>query len=73
MHTIAKRMGIPFKEASAVADDCVLRKWAEHWQHTARLLDNGRLVAAAVRNAIVPKRPPTGEAKANSKGRPRKR
>jgi len=41
--TIAKRMGVSFDEASAIADDCVRRGWVEHvvMVHTVRLLEDG--------------------------------
>jgi hypothetical protein len=70
--TIAQRMGITFDEASAVADDCVRREWADHRQHTVSLREEGRQVAAAVRKAIVSKRQPTGRPKAACKGHGRK-
>jgi hypothetical protein len=63
VHTIAKRMGITFEEASAIADDCVRREWADHRQHTVRLLEEGRQVAAGVRKAIVSKREPAAQTK----------
>jgi hypothetical protein len=72
VHTIAKPMGITFDEASAVADDCVRREWADHRQHTVSLREEGRQVAAAVRKAIVSKRQPTGRPKAARKGHGRK-
>jgi hypothetical protein len=71
VHTIAQRMGITFEEASTVADDCARREWVDHRHHTVQLLE-GRQVAAAVRKAIVSKRPAAG-AKAARKERPRKR
>ena len=54
--TIARRMGIPFEEASTIADDCARREWVSHRQHTVQLLEEERQVAAAVRKAIVSKR-----------------
>jgi hypothetical protein len=71
VHTIAKRMGITFEEASAIADDCVRREWADHRQHTVRLLEEGRQVAAGVRKSIVSKRQPAKLPKAARKGRGR--
>jgi hypothetical protein len=65
--TIARRMGIPFEEASTIADDCACREWVSHPQHAVQLLEQGRQVAAAVRKAIVSKRQP-----AAPKRRPRK-
>jgi hypothetical protein len=56
--TIARRMGIPFEEASTIADDCARREWVNHRQHTVQLREEGRQVAAAVRKAIVSKRQP---------------
>jgi hypothetical protein len=72
VHTIAQRMGITFDEASAIADDCVRREWADHRQHTVSLREEGRLVAAGVRKAITSKRQPAVEAKAARKRQPRK-
>jgi hypothetical protein len=68
VHTIAQRMGVPFDEASAVADDCVRREWADHRQHTVSLREEGRQVAADVRKAIAAKRQPTARPKAARKG-----
>jgi hypothetical protein len=70
--TIARRMGIPFAEASTIADDCARREWVDHRQHTVSLREEGRQVAAAVRKAIVSKRQPTGQPKAARKGHARK-
>jgi hypothetical protein len=72
VHTIAQRMGITFEEASAVADDCVRREWADHRQHTVSLREEGRLVAAGVRKAITSKRQPEGGTEAARKRRPPK-
>ena len=70
--TIARRMGIPFEEASTIADDCARREWVSHQQHTGQLLEEGRQVAAVVRKAIVPKRPPAAQAKATRNRQPHK-
>jgi len=69
VHTIAQRMGITFDEASAIADDCVRRGWADHRQHTVSLREKGRQVAAAVRKAIMSERPAAARPKAARKGR----
>ena len=61
---MAQRMGITFDEASVIADDCARRDWVDHRQHTVSLREGGRLVAAAVRKAIVTKRQPTARPKA---------
>jgi hypothetical protein len=71
-HTIAHRIAITFDEASTIADDCVGRKGVEHRQHTVRLLDEGRLVAADARKVIVSKRQLAAGAKASRKAAPRK-
>jgi hypothetical protein len=67
--TIARRMGIPFEEASTIADDCVRREWVDHRHHTVKLLEEGRQVAAAVRKTIASKRQPAAQAKAARKRR----
>jgi hypothetical protein len=64
VQTIAQRMGITFDAASSIADDCTRRDWVDHRQHTVSLREKGRLVAAAVRKAIVTKRQPTARPKA---------
>jgi hypothetical protein len=55
MDTIANRMGIPFEEASAVADDCARRQWVDRESHSIRLREAGRRVAVGVRKVIVSK------------------
>ena len=55
MDTIANRMGIPFEEASAMADDCARRQWVDRESHSIRLREAGRRVAVGVRKAIVSK------------------
>jgi hypothetical protein len=70
--TIARRMGVPFDDASSIADDCARRGWIDHLQHTVSLLEEGHQVAAAVRKAIVTKRQPAARPKAARKGRGRK-
>jgi class 3 adenylate cyclase len=73
VQTIAQRMGIPFDDASSIADDCARRGWVDHRQHTVSLREEGRMVAAAVRNAIVSKRQSPPEKAKAPKPRPRKR
>jgi hypothetical protein len=71
VQTMAQRMGIPFDDATPIADDCARRGWVDHRQHTVSLREEGRLVTAAVRKGIVSKRQPTGRPKAARKGRGR--
>jgi hypothetical protein len=59
VQTMAQRMDLTLDEASTMADDYARRNWIDHRQHTVSLREGGRLVAAAVRKAIVSKRPPT--------------
>jgi hypothetical protein len=59
VQTIAQRMGIPFDDASSIADECVRREWADHRQHSVSLREKGRLVAADVRKSIVSPATPT--------------
>jgi hypothetical protein len=66
--TIARRIGIPFDDASSIADDCARRGWVDDRQHTVSLREEGRQVAAAVREAIVSKRQPTTRPKVARKG-----
>jgi Mn-dependent DtxR family transcriptional regulator len=56
--TIAKRMGVSFGEASAIADDCARREWVEHVVHLVRLLEEARRVASRVRKTIIGKGKP---------------
>jgi hypothetical protein len=70
--TLAQRMDVTFEEASAIADDCVRRRWANHQFHSIRIREAGRRVAVSVGKAIVSKRQPTAQAKATRKRRPRK-
>jgi cytidylate kinase len=67
VHTIAQRMGITFDEASSIADDCARRDWVDHRQHTVSLREEGRMVAAGVRKAIMSKRQPAARPKAARK------
>ena len=69
VQTMAQRMGIPFNEASSIPDDCARRGRVDHRQHTVSLREEGRLVAAAVRKAIVSKRQSTARPKVARKGR----
>jgi hypothetical protein len=51
--TIAHRMGVTFEEASAIADDCARRHWADRDSHSIRLREGGRRVG--VGKAVVSK------------------
>jgi hypothetical protein len=37
-------MGIPFDEASTIADECARRQWADHQQHAVRLRERGSAI-----------------------------
>jgi hypothetical protein len=45
LDTIARRMGLPYFEAEAVAKDCVRRGWVELAMESVRLTDEGRSAA----------------------------
>jgi len=45
LDTIARRMGLGFFEAEALAKDCVRRGWVEMAMESVRLKDQGRSVA----------------------------
>jgi hypothetical protein len=53
--TIAHRMGVTLEEASAIADDCARRQWADRDSHSIRLREGGRRVAVGVSKAVVSK------------------
>lgn len=47
LDTIARRIGVGFFDAEALAQDCVRRDWIELEMDSVRLKDRGREVAAA--------------------------
>jgi hypothetical protein len=69
--TIAHRMGVTFEEASAIADDCARRQWADHEFPSIRLREAGRRIAVGARKAVVSRQQPA-EAQLRTTERPRK-
>lgn len=46
--TMAKRLGVPFDEAEAIANECARLQWLDHQVHSVRLREEGRVQALRI-------------------------